>query len=137
MERQRRQLTGAAATQAQLSQQEADLARRDRDLKVRRQSSLLLLPPVLLFFPFFATSSAPAAVAVGVASISQDGDDVEFGLSIVIVNTLGASTNVWGNHVCYLHSVLMTSMCDTCKHLLSVMVATIRCMHILELIMIL
>lgn len=91
----------------------------------------------LLFFPFFATSSAPAAVAVGVASISQDGDDVEFGLSIVIVNTLGASTNVWGNHVCYLHSVLMTSMCDTCKHLLSVMVATIRCMHILELIMIL
>jgi len=44
VERQRRQLTGAAATQAQLSHQEADLARRDRDLKVRRQSSLLLLP---------------------------------------------------------------------------------------------
>ncbi|DBB14361.1 TPA: hypothetical protein ACH3X3_004662, partial [Trebouxia sp. C0006] len=33
VERQRRQLTGAAATQAQLSHQEADLARRDRDLK--------------------------------------------------------------------------------------------------------
>ena len=54
VERQRRQLTGAAATQAQLSHQEADLARRDRDLKVRRQFSSLLLP--VLLFSFFAAS---------------------------------------------------------------------------------
>ncbi len=78
MERQRRQLTGAARTQAQLSQQEADLARRDRDLKVCRQCSFFLLPPVLLF-PFFETSSATAAVAVGLVSISQDGNNMEVG----------------------------------------------------------
>ena len=34
LERQRRQLTGAARTQAQLSQLESDLARRDQELKV-------------------------------------------------------------------------------------------------------
>ena len=34
VERQRRQLTGAARTQAQLSQLETDLARREQDLKV-------------------------------------------------------------------------------------------------------
>lgn len=34
VERQRRQLTGAARTQAQLSQLETELARREQDLKV-------------------------------------------------------------------------------------------------------
>ena len=43
VERQRHQLTGAARTQAQLSQLEAELARREQDLKVAHASCWIAL----------------------------------------------------------------------------------------------
>ncbi len=45
----------------------------------RCAGSVPFLLPLVLLFPFFETSSATAAVAVGAVSISQDGNNMEVG----------------------------------------------------------